>query len=232
MSVSTDDRGQYRIGTLVPGTYIVQVRSTITTVPVSVADLYQQAMSTPGGMNTLPMDLMMMGMPTSGMRVGDYTLQYSGLSGRAALPPPPASDGRLSVYPTLFYPSATVVSQATPITVASGEDRNAIDMTLKLVRSTTVSGVVHGPEGPAGMVSLRLLPGGVEEFTSDIGFEAATSMTAADGTFRVLGVPSGSYTLIAQRVPRNVSTSSSAMTTVVQMGGGGMMMTRTSRACP
>ena len=224
-SVSTDDRGQYRVGTLVPGTYIVQVRSTITTFPASIADLYQQAISTPGGMNTLPMDLMMMGSPSSGIRVGDYTLQYNGLSGRSALPPPAGADGRLSVYPTLFYPSTTVASQATPVTVTSGEDRTGIDMTLRLVRATTVSGVVLGPEGPAGMVSLRLLPGGVEEFTSDMGFEAATSVTAADGTFRFLGVPTGSYTLIAQRVPRNVSTSSSAMTTVVQMGGGGMMMT-------
>jgi hypothetical protein len=224
-SVSTDDRGQYRLGTLVPGTYIVQVRSTITTVPASIADLYQQAISSPGGMNALPMDLMMMGSPTMGIRVGDYSLQYSGLSGRSALPPPPAPDGRLSVYPTLFYPSATLVSQATPITVASGEDRTGIDMTLRLVRATTVSGVVNGPEGPAGMVSLRLQPGGVDKFTSDMGFETATSITAADGTFRFLGVPSGSYTLIAQRVPRNVSTSMNSMTTVVQTGGGGMMMT-------
>jgi hypothetical protein len=223
--VSTDDRGQYRVGTLLPGTYIVQVRSTTTTFPASIADLYQQAMSTPSGMNALPMDLIMMGSPTSGIRVGDYSVQYNGLSGRSTLPPPPSADGRLSVYPTLFYPSATVASQATPITVASGEDRTGIDMTLRLVRATTVSGAVHGPEGPAGMVSLRLLPGGVEEFTTDMGFETAQSMTAADGTFRFLGVPSGSYTLIAQRVPRTMATSSSAMTTVVQTGGGGMMMT-------
>ena len=36
------------------------------------------------------------------------------------LPPPPAADGRLSIYPTIFYPSASSSAQAGLITVVVG----------------------------------------------------------------------------------------------------------------
>jgi protocatechuate 3,4-dioxygenase beta subunit len=227
-SWTTDDRGQYRIGTLLPATYLIQVRASTTTIPTAISELYQTASTTPGGMNSLPIELLMMGPSSTGVRVGEYSVQFNGMSGRSALPPPAGADGRLSVYPTVFYPSATVVSQATPITVASGEERTGIDMQLRPVRATSVSGVVVGPEGPVGMVAVRLHPGGSEGFTTESGTEAAMTMTAPDGTFRLLGVPSGQYTLSAQRVPRSVSTTASSMTTVIQMGGGGGMVMTSS----
>lgn len=223
-TAATDDRGQYRFGSLTPGTYIVHVRSSVTTLPMSTVDAYQQAMSSPGAINEMPRELIMMGPPTSGLRIGDHQLQFSSMTGRSVLPPPPAADGRMSVYQTLFYPSATLSSQAAPLTLSSGEERSGIDLQLKLARAVTVSGVVHGPDGPGGMIAVRLQPGGAEEFSSDSGLDAATSVTAADGSFVFLGVPAGSYTLHAQRVPRATLSSASSMTTVIQMGSGGVMM--------
>ena len=230
-SATTDDRGQYRFGTLLPGSYLVQVRSNVNTLPPSVVEAYQRAVAAgTSGINELPRELMMMGLPTSGVRVGGHLLQF-GSGDRAMLPPPPADDGRLSIYPTMFYPAASSSAQAGLVTVSSGEERTGIDMQLKLVRAVTVSGTVTGPDGPANMIALRLLPAGADEFSSDNGLEAATSVSGPDGSFQFFGVPPGPHTLVASRVPRPPAGPSS-MTTVINFGGGGGLITSTGGIGP
>ena len=44
-SATTDDRGQYRFGTLLPGSYLVQVRSNVMSLPPSVIQAYQRAVA-------------------------------------------------------------------------------------------------------------------------------------------------------------------------------------------
>ena len=135
---TTDDRGHYRFGTLLPGSYLVQVRSSVTSLPPSVVEAYQRAVAAgTSGMNELPRELMLME-PTSGVRVGDHLVQYENAFNQSKLPPPP-SDGRLSIYPTIFYPAAPSSAQASLLTLSSGEERTGIDMQLKLVRAVTVS---------------------------------------------------------------------------------------------
>ena len=56
-----------------------------------------------------------------------------------AVAPAPGEDGRVLAYPSTFYPGAGVIAQATPITLASGEDRPRIDLQMKLVPSVRVS---------------------------------------------------------------------------------------------
>ena len=67
------------------------------------------------------------------------------------------------------------------------------------------------------MIALRLLPAGADEFSSDNGLEAATSVSGPDGSFQFFGVPPGPHTLVASRVPRPPAGPSS-MTTVIQFG--------------
>ena len=74
------------------------------------------------------------------------------------------------------------------------------------------------------MIALRLLPAGADEFSSDNGLEAAATVSGPDGSFQFLGVPPGSHTLVASRVPRPQAGPSS-MTTVINFGGGGGLMT-------
>ncbi len=101
--------------------------------------------------------------------------------------PPPITGGRLFVYPTTFHPAAAALAQATTMTVASGEERNAIDLQLQPVPSVRVSGTVIGPEGQPP-VGVQLLPASVDEIALELDTPAA--MTDRNGAFTFPAVPS------------------------------------------
>lgn len=105
--------------------------------------------------------------------------------------PPPPSTGRMYAYQTIYYPAATTPALAAPITVRSGEDRDGVDFQMRPVVTSRVSGTVTGPAGPVKSVQVRLIPAGAD--VSDATFDVATAMTANDGSFTMLGVPSGQY---------------------------------------
>jgi hypothetical protein len=227
----TDDRGFYRVSGLTPGDYLVAVMSTQTTIPVATSEAYSQQMAS--GMSSLESpvtrELNNSDAPfpmSSGYRVGDLILSTtaSGRGGGSAALPAPGTDGRVAVYSTQFYPASRLASQATTISLASGQDRSSIDFQLKLTMSVRVSGVVMGPDGPAGNLGLKLFPAGADEFTSDNGVEAAATATDPSGSFTFLGVTPGDYTLKCLRMPRPISSGSSNMTTVEVAGPNGSMM--------
>ena len=159
---TTDDRGTYRISGLVPGDYVVGVLTTQTTVPVSVAEAYAQAASTPGGTLTNPTyrELSASGAlmgSMSGQRVGDLLFQASSSSRSGTLATPAAADDvRLMVYPTTVYPATSTLSQGGIVTLGSGETRNSIDLQLKLVPTLRVTGALVGPDGPVRNTAVRL----------------------------------------------------------------------------
>ncbi len=111
--------------------------------------------------------------------------------------PPPALT-TVALAPA-FYPNGTSVSQASVISLAPEEERGGIDFALPLVRTARVEGSVTLPEGGA--------PAGTE--ISMIGTAASTvpgqptenlrrSFPSADGAFRFIGIPPGTYTLVAR----------------------------------
>jgi hypothetical protein len=209
-SVTTDDRGAYRIGSLIPGEYIVVAPTTTTTVSVSSADEYRAAMSSAASteaMRAISLARMESNAPSpsmSGMQVGDHIVQASSsvpMGGRLSVLPP-GPDNALSTYRTWFYPGTASVQQAAAITIGSGEERSGVDLALRPVPGARVSGVVTGPDGPAAGLGLRLVPADADTLVSESGFETAVSLTDASGRFTFLGVPAGQYTLRAHRVPR------------------------------
>lgn len=119
----TDDRGIYRLSSLVPGDYFVVAPFSVTNVPTSTVDGYQQSMGSTSPWELTP-DLRALGAPfTSGVRIGDQQIQISvGRSGGLKLAP--GATGRFLSYQTAFYPSGTSLAQATAITLASGEERS------------------------------------------------------------------------------------------------------------
>jgi hypothetical protein len=201
----TDDRGTYRIASLPPGDYFVGVPFGVTTYPAVSVDLEREARASGAA---LPADLLIQrnesGVPalTTGMRVGDLIVQTGIGTNRSVAVHSTSADVRMMVYPTSFYPGTATLTQATAVTVGSGEQRQGIDLVLRPSPATSVSGILTGPDGPAGNQGLRLFPADVSRIMGDGGFVAATASTDATGRFTFLGVPAGQYVLRAYRVAR------------------------------
>ena len=190
----TDDRGTYRFGTLRPGQYVVVVPSKIATVPVGVWTSGALRGDASGAIGeTAPL-----GNPRN-IRIGDHVVA---ILNSAPVPPAPAKDGMLPAYRSTFHPSAVASQDAETVTVGAGEDRTGIDVQLRPVQTSRVSGQITGPEGPLASTSLRLVPAGaVADDLSDPA--AASAITDADGRFLMLAVPHGQYVLrvLTQSVP-------------------------------
>jgi len=227
-TVTTDDRGVYRVA-VAPADYVVGVVSVATTVPASTVDAYYQGMISGGSPDSLVSEYSMSGAPfpsASGFRMGQLIYQIEGGRGGSGTLPPPGQDGRVVSYPTVFYQTASTPTAATVVKLASGEERTGLDFQMKLKRTLMVSGTVTGPEGPVKNVGVKLLPAAAaEEYATPFGNEAAVTASDASGGFTFLGVPPGAYTLQVIRVPRFLAPRSpSSMTTVEIAGAGGISM--------
>jgi protocatechuate 3,4-dioxygenase beta subunit len=231
-SAQTDDRGAYRFAGLGPGDYVIGVSSIQTTMPVSTAEAYAQAISSGNGIanSEVYRSLSNSGVfpNTNGYRIGDL-LFSSSLSGRGggSSSPAPADDGRVFAYPPTFHPAAASASQATAIKLGSGDERSGVDLQLKLVPALRVSGTVVGPDGPMPNLGVKLFAGDTAAYTGP-GFtnsESATTVSDGTGAFTFLGITPGQYTLRVARVPRPFSTTPpSNITTIEVSGPNGMMM--------
>ena len=198
-SAITDDRGMFRLSQLMPGTYVVVVPCTQTTLPASVLE---------GPNPALRSELFMSGIAEASP-LGQPRTQQVGDSALVTLPsvmiPPPAStDGRMAMYRTTFYPSASTAGAAMPITLGSGEERADLAISLRPVRSVRVSGRLVTPDGsPPPPTTVRLIGEAMRDVvTSDlpngpgeVGFETVSGMSDTTGRFTLLGVPPGEYVL-------------------------------------
>jgi hypothetical protein len=199
----TDDRGIYRIASLTPGDYFVVVPFGVTTYPAVSVDEEREARASGAALGG---DLLRLrnesGVPalTTGMRVGDLIVQTGIGINRPVAVHSTSANVRMMVYPTSFYPGTGALAQATAVTVGSGEQRQGIDLVLRPSPATSVSGILTGPDGPAGHQGLRLFPADVSRIMGDGDFEAATVSTDASGRFTFLGVPAGQYALRAYRI--------------------------------
>lgn len=199
-STLTDDRGAFRLARVQPGTYAVVAPSMHTTVPLAVMNSWDS--------NTLRLELFRasvyevspLGQPRT-QQVGDFALMTLN---SVLIPPQPGADGRMSMYRTTYYPSATSAAAGTSVTVAAGEERTDLAIALRPVPAARVSGRLVTPDGspPPPMaikligeamtdVITRSLPSGIAE----VGLETATAVSDASGRFTLLGVPPGEYDL-------------------------------------
>jgi hypothetical protein len=193
----TDDRGVYRLANLPPGRYIVGVLSNTTTIPESLAREIDVAASDRIAASALRAALT----PTmadlasgEGLRVGESVLRRPG---PMALP---VAEGRMLSYATMFSPGTPVPADATVVALGSGEQRNAIDVPLRLSPTVSVSGVVTGPSGPMKHFAVRLEPPNAADTTSFDPLGVATALSDADGAFTFLSVTPGQYMLTAALV--------------------------------
>jgi hypothetical protein len=200
---TTDDRGQYRLTALSPGQFLVAVPQTQVTVPASIVDTYLQSVSERGGgAGGQLVDVMSTAsaVPSvgGGVRIDDWLLQSSG-NGRQLTMPPPTPVG-VFVYPAVLRGLSTDASRE--IAVGPGEERKGVDISLRPVRAVRVSGRVTADGAPVGNVAIRLVAATGPILQNQMGFESATTVSGADGSFTLLGVTPGQYILKILRTAR------------------------------
>ena len=143
-TATTDDRGMFRLSQLMPGTYVVLVPSTQTTVPAAFLEAPDATLRSElffaGVAEVAPL-----GQPRT-QQVGDFALLTLN---RVLIPPPPSPAGRMAVYPTTYFPAAATAGAATQITVEGGEERTDITISVRPVPAVRVSGRLVTPDGSA-----------------------------------------------------------------------------------
>lgn len=175
---TTDDRGEYRLAELEPGTYTIVVLST------QHSSATQDFQVEAAGQSELSLSW-------SPVRPGVSVLLPRSPSLR------PASDGRLWVLPTTYAPGVPSVEHAIPYTIeADDEEIQGIDIVVEPRPAYVVSGRLGGDAASLVGHIARLMPEHLEYLGA--GHEAASTRIRSDGTFVMVGVPAGSYLL---RIP-------------------------------
>jgi hypothetical protein len=130
-------------------------------------------------------------------------------------------DSTLRTYAPTFYPNTPLASRAERVTVAKGENKSAVDITVATVRAVRVSGQIVGlPPSSISAAAMRLVPVG------DIPEAAAITqlppmLVQPDGRFDFAGVPPGTYMLEVTTTPGNAPSgpTGTALAFLGQRGG-------------
>jgi hypothetical protein len=189
--------------------------SSVASVPASTADAYWQAMGTDDqASRTTLSQIASSGTISAASGVWSGNQRVRDVSG-PALPPSADPTAPLVVYPRTFYPATEDQDDASIVTVDSGEERQAVDIRIRPVRTSRVSGIVTGPTGPTPNVRVTLSPvshAGAQQMSPYVDglafFTTSTTATDANGQFTLLGAPPGEYVLRAMvlRTPGNGQT--------------------------
>jgi len=201
-TVTTDDRGAFRIPQLVPGDYVIGfIASSISMPAEALVETERARTAGTAASNAFSTDVQASGgniFTQASIAVGEWRLLY-GTNARA---PAPSEDGQVVMaYTTTFHAGSALASNATLVTVGSGEDKTGIDFQIRPVRTAKVSGIVTGPEGPVKFFGLRLLSADVDQFASEMAMDPIMTTTSSTGEFSFLSVPPGAYVLKAMKVP-------------------------------
>jgi hypothetical protein len=98
-------------------------------------------------------------------------------------------------YAPVFHPGVTDIAAARTITLGAGEERAAVDVTVELVSTATITGRVTSPDGKLPQkLSIRVVPAGAHmSMLAGAGLPSLSAMPGADGTFAVARVAPGTY---------------------------------------
>ncbi|NQW03504.1 MAG: carboxypeptidase regulatory-like domain-containing protein [Acidobacteria bacterium] len=216
---NTDDRGQYRLGSLEPGEYIIVLP--ITQRPSLDAMFRDMALTLPvGGGGGGGGGRAVLAMRVETTSSGSAPMVITSSDG-SDVPSAGTDENSLPLtYQTEFFTGALTASEATAIGVSAGESRNSVDFRLTPVRSLSLTGTVIGPDGPTGNVQVDLIPADADDLVSPI--ETATASTDGTGHFEFSGIPEGQYILRARRTPRFGGGAGERISITRQSGGNQM----------
>lgn len=171
---TTDDRGVYRAYGLAPGSYVVYA------IPQHVrrGEMVQPSLE--------EMDAALRSLTDKPSATSAPRVQFN----------------QTVSYGPVFHPSASTIAQAGVITVAAGEERSGVDVSLTLVPTRAIDGIVLDPSGqPGTQIQLFISGNGTP---NPVSFDAAPIMTGRSttlgaGRFRYTNVTAGQYTITAKR---------------------------------
>ena len=178
-SVAADDRGEYRIYGLAPGTYVVSAapRGGATPPGTEVQVLtdaeIRRALSEVKAQNVAARPGMISPAPQAA-RAADVP------GGGVALTP-------------IYFPGTASEKQATRLTLAAGQVRSGIDLELAFVRASTIEGFVPAPPGARVQVFL-----GNAEGTSLNQTMRMSAASGDDGRFMFRSLTPGHYAISAR----------------------------------
>ena len=184
----TDDRGQYRIANLAPGTYYLSATR-------------GNDISTPGVLSGQLQIEEFMRAPVMGDTMTSFTPNSRPtaitLNSRPpmveSLPAPVAGEAAVGYAPA-WYPNAAGPEAASPVIVKTGSEAASIDFTLRRGPVFRVRGQLVDPKAdPTRPAMILLSPKG-----SPLMIPTGRLVQARDGGFEFSGVPPGSYVLTAR----------------------------------
>ena len=193
-STQTDDRGIYRLASLVPADYAVAAPLSAITAPGGTSGRADQNFSMSAMISVGPAPVIGAGGRQLGSD-GRFVLQSDGTALAAD------ASGKWRGYGTQYYPVSRTISSADVLALASGEDRTGIDIQMRYVPVSTISGTLTVPTGSPANLMMRLIAAD----TADIAVEPESAVTATDanGGFVFACIPSGQYTIQVARVSRD-----------------------------
>ena len=168
---STNEQGEFRIFGLEPGAYVVMA------APATGGSQIQS------------------------LREAEIDALLESLRRRTPAQPAvaPTSSSRPQDNAPVYYPAATNAAQATVLTLAAGQEATGLDVTLRRITTSVVSGAVVMPDGrPAAGASVQMtadLPAGPFRPESGLVLNATTDN---EGKFRIVQAAPGDYQLIAR----------------------------------
>lgn len=172
---TTNDLGEFRIFGLPPGTYVVSA------VPSSGGGGAMRAMS------------------DAEVDAAFEAVRRLASAANANVKAPEPELPRPFAYAPVYFPGTPILSQASPITLAAGQEYTGLEFALQRVATSIVEGVVSRSDGQSAagttVQMTATAPPGPFATDSPLVLQATAG---ANGTFQIPQVPPGDYTLVAR----------------------------------
>lgn len=206
-TVTTDDRGEYRIFGLMPGDYIIAASA----MPAGAGDIAMRPAS--------EMDALLASLTQRQNR----TLPVASTPTVAGAPSPtstPLPKPALVGYAPIFYPGTPIFADSPRIHVEAGDERDGISFSTGYVPVASIEGVVTGGVPNLAAVQLGITPDSPRFNVISTGGITATPPDA-NGVFKYGNLTPGHYRIVARARSGPPDPNAAAPTGRAQMAGGG-----------
>lgn len=130
----------------------------------------------------------------AGLPAGEYLVRASESFLQTDASPVPDDVFKSGMFMMTYYPSATTVEEAQPVTVVEGSESTGVDIRMPDRTPRAIAGKVFGPENAPGFYARIRIERRDELGHIDTEYDVAT-YADVEGSWRVPGLPAGHYVL-------------------------------------